>query len=364
MRSYALISLVALAALLTGCATPGAPQPPSLNVPNAVTDLKGARKGEVVNLTWTAPQETTDGALVHGKHGSGKMVVRRATGDQPSPSVVDELPLPSAHKSGPPQAQSFKDSVSGLGSDRSSFAVYTVETLNGSAKSAGPSNQVTVPLVPVMQAPQGVQAQVTAQGVSIAWKQTGPPKNPTLLNARYVYRIMRRADSNQPAVMISQADANNEAMLVVDTGIEWEKTYQYWITPATLWEDPAGHGANARGEVPGEDSQIIAVTTKDIFPPAAPSGLQAAFSGNFQRLFIDLAWTPNNESDLAGYNVYRRAADEQQFKKLNSDLVKPPAFRDTAVQPGVKYFYEVTAVDLRNNESPRSVEASETVPRE
>jgi fibronectin type 3 domain-containing protein len=102
----------------------------------------------------------------------------------------------------------------------------------------------------------------------------------------------------------------------------------------------------------------------DIFPPATPTGLQAVFSGDPRRPFIDLAWTPNTESDIAGYNVYRRSADEQEFKKLNTELVKTPAFRDNAVQPGTKYIYSVSAVDLRGNESPKSAEASETVPRE
>jgi hypothetical protein len=44
-------------------------------------------------------------------------------------------------------------------------------------------------------------------------------------------------------------------------------------------------------------------------------------------------------------------------------LVKTPAFRDTSVQPGTKYFYSVSAVDLRNNESARSPETSEAVPQ-
>ena len=80
-----------------------------------------------------------------------------------------------------------------------------------------------------------------------------------------------------------------------------------------------------------------------------------------QQLYIDLTWTPNTEPDLAGYNVYRRVADEAPVK-INVDLVKTPSFRDTNVKAGTKYFYSVSAVDLRNNESQKSVEASETVP--
>jgi fibronectin type 3 domain-containing protein len=67
------------------------------------------------------------------------------------------------------------------------------------------------------------------------------------------------------------------------------------------------------------------------------------------------------DADLAGYNVYRREGEAAPIK-LNSDLIKAPSYRDGAVMPGKKYFYSVSAVDLRGNESARSDEASETVP--
>ncbi len=355
MRALIFISLAI--ALLSGCATPGAPQPPSLNIPAAVTDLKAERKGDVVTLTWTAPQETTDGALVHKP---GKMIVRR-TSEPSAPIVIGELPLPAAKKSQETRPESVQDSLTAvLVAPTADFTNYTVETLTSSGKSAGLSNQVAVALVPALPAPEGVQAKTAPQGVGLTWKQTWPPQNKTHLSVRYVYRIMRRIEGGQPA-MLAQVDASNEAMLFIDGSIEWEKKYQYWIAPVTLWENPA-HGN--KGEVPSNESQPVTITTTDVFPPAAPSGLQAAFSGSMQQLFIDLAWTPNSEPDLAGYNIYRRSSDEQQFQKLNTALLKEPAYRDKAVQPGTKYFYAVTAVDLRNNESPKSAEASESVPRE
>jgi fibronectin type 3 domain-containing protein len=89
--------------------------------------------------------------------------------------------------------------------------------------------------------------------------------------------------------------------------------------------------------------------------------LQAVFSGEGQKPFIDLLWAPDSEGDLAGYNVYRREDGGAPFK-VNSEPVKTSAYRDFAVLPGKKYFYLITAVDLRGNESGRSEEASEQVP--
>src|SRR5689334_24412548 len=48
--------------LCCACGTPGAPQPPSLNLAKPVSDLKAVRSGDEVELTWTVPTETTDGA--------------------------------------------------------------------------------------------------------------------------------------------------------------------------------------------------------------------------------------------------------------------------------------------------------------
>ena len=61
------------------------------------------------------------------------------------------------------------------------------------------------------------------------------------------------------------------------------------------------------------------------------------------------------------YNVYRHEEGTAPVK-INSELVKPPTYRDTAVQPGHRYFYSVDAVDVRGNQSARSEEASEVVP--
>jgi fibronectin type 3 domain-containing protein len=113
--------------------------------------------------------------------------------------------------------------------------------------------------------------------------------------------------------------------------------------------------------VEGEASPIIEVFVHDVFPPAAPAGLQAVASGVGQPPFVDLTWAPNTEADLAGYNVYRRQAGQPPVK-ISTELVKAPAYRDREVTAGHNYFYAVTAVDLRGNESPRSDETSESLP--
>jgi len=137
--------------------------------------------------------------------------------------------------------------------------------------------------------------------------------------------------------------------------MEWEHAYSYRATFVSVSSE------NSELEVEGDDSLDVKVFVHDVFPPVAPSGLQAVFSSVGQPNFIDLTWSPNTEAELAGYNVYRREEGGPAVK-INSELAKIPTYRDRDIQPGKKYFYSVAAVDLRGNESAYSDEASESVP--
>src|SRR5258707_7023548 len=75
-------NLFILVCLLASCGTPGRPLPPSLNIPRPVHDLQAARKSDVVLLSWTSPQQTTDGAMLSKP---GKIIVRRAAGENQTP---------------------------------------------------------------------------------------------------------------------------------------------------------------------------------------------------------------------------------------------------------------------------------------
>ena len=150
---------------------------------------------------------------------------------------------------------------------------------------------------------------------------------------RHLYSVYRRTPETPVWSLVGEVQLSTDPHArFVDTGFEWEKTYL--------------------------DTQVFA---HDVFPPAAPAGVQAVASGVGQPPFVDLTWAPNTEPDLAGYNVYRHEAGHPPVK-INAELVKASAYRDREVTAGHNYFYAVTAVDLRGNESPRSDETSESVP--
>ncbi|HMC29723.1 MAG TPA: fibronectin type III domain-containing protein [Candidatus Angelobacter sp.] len=347
--------------MLSSCGVPGAPQPPSTGIPKFVGDLKAVRKGDTVTLTWTTPTETSDGELIHKP---GKMLAQRALSSGADSQInfqtVSEVALEPALKEERNAEVTARDSLTELlrAGGSAEYALYQVLAQNRSGRSFGLPNRVSVPLVLTLATPQKVQVEAIPAGIRVGWDQSWPPKRESRISVQYAWRIMRNQQGANDAVMVRQLTAGNEAMVVVDTGIEWEKNYQYWITPVTLWQD-----GSRKGEVEGDDSPVVTILAHDSFPPAAPSGVQAVYSAVPERPFIDITWTPNTEPDLAGYNVYRHTGNEPPVK-INTELVKTPRFADPGIQTGMKYFYLVSAVDLRGNESGRSEETSEVAPEE
>jgi hypothetical protein len=368
--------LLAMGALigLSGCASLGPPLPPSLELPRAPADLRAARKGDKVTLSWTIPPRTTDrqslrylgktricrsldAALKECGTPAGEVQapkdfasVRKSSREKISATFIDTLPstLQQANPAG--------------------FATYAVEVLNEADRSEGLSNQVHVALVPTIAPFSPFTAQATAQGVLISWQC---PAAGGTTGVTYLFRIYRHPETSASATRIAELDAtecaagsgapkgegDKRVTSFLDQTFEWESTYFYRGAVVSVVE-VAGKPTI---EIEGADTPEVKVFAHDVFPPSVPSGLQAVFSGPGQEAFIDLIWAPVTDADLDGYNVYRHEEGAAAVK-VNAEPVKMPAFRDMKVVSGKKYFYAVSAVDNRGNESARSEEANESVP--
>jgi hypothetical protein len=342
---------------------PGAPGLPSLNLPLPVTDLTASRRGNKVDLEWTLPRKNNDHTII--KHNPASLICRRegltlmakcemvaeVAPPTPKPAVREKNEQPP----GPVRIRYVDALPQELQlSHPAGFVMYGVEEVNAQGRSAGISNQVPIPLTPTIPAPDEVSAEVSADGVHISWSGPAPPAPP--VSVTYRYRIMRRPTGAPAYVAIEDIEPAATGSYL-DKTFAWEQHYEYRVT--TLSEVHA-NGLNAAVE--GDDSPPVEVFTRDIYPPARPAGLQAVFSSVGQKPFIDLSWAPNMESDLAGYNVFRWVKGGEP-QKINQQLVQVASYRDESVEPGKRYFYAVSAVDIRGNESPRSPEASETVPQ-
>lgn len=344
-----------------GCGTPGAPQPPSLQLPRPVDNLSGERKGTRVVLAWTPPAQTTDKQNLRR---FGPIRVCRAFNEFPMTGcreVVKELKpneLTSQAATGRQPKVVYEDVISSEQMGAGRFVAYAVEVFNDHGRSAGLSNQVRIALVPTLPAPLDLRAEVTSDGPVLHW--TGAPRPglpPDAQALEFRYRVYRRIAGQPTYSLIEEVPATKGEISTPDKSFEWGQTYDYEVASLTIVPQPGRPPL----EIEGDDSPIAQVYVKDVFPPARPGGLQAVFSGVGQKPFIDLSWDPNSESDLQGYIVFRHESGQPDVA-LNKDPVRAPSYRDENVLPGHKYTYSVQAVDVRGNASERSAEASETVP--
>jgi hypothetical protein len=373
-NSGKLIALMALCLLMVACAQTGQPLPPSLELPKPPSDLRASRKGNRVTLTWSEPTLTTDRQSVRYL---GPTQVCRSSESEitvcgspavtlPAPSTTplkQKSRRPTQQKSDTPHPapQTYTDTLPPAMQHQNPSAevTYAVEVLNRDSRGAGLSNRIHVPAIATLPPPNDLSAELTGNGVVLTWTSAGESQNIPTASAASLqlrYRVYRRDESTGKDAIAGEVPGEPGPAHFTDSGFEWEKTYLYRITGVSIIKRP-----DTEVQVEGDDTPPVRVVAHDVFPPSVPTGLQAAYSGEGQKPFIDLIWAPVTNADLAGYNIYRSETDGAAVK-LNSDLVKTPSYRDFAVTSGKTYTYKVSAVDVRGNESPRSEQTSEPVP--
>jgi hypothetical protein len=360
MRSCRNWGWVALSALClagaAGCGTPGAPQPPSLNLPEPVTDLSADRAGDQVTLTWTMPKRNTDKLRI--KDNVGVRVCRREIAGGP---CVDAGP---AFELAPGSDGMFTESLpAALASGNPRVVDYFVELRNRKGRSAGLSNAVPVPAGAPPAAISGLKAEVQKDGVILSWA-------PDSENA--AVRLQRKLLTPLPAkpkegLTTPPPEPVEQDLLIEDTqqGRALDKSVRFGETYEYRAQRVARVTAEGKTfELNGTFSAPVRIDVKNVFPPAVPTGLVAVstLGGNGAETAIDLSWQPDSEADLAGYVVYRREGNQTWDRISPSEPVVGPAFHDPHVQSGHTYRYAVSAVDQDGHESARSDEAQETVP--
>jgi hypothetical protein len=344
---------------------PGAPLPPSLNLPIPVTDLSAVRTGPQVALSWTMPTKTTDKVLLQGN--IAVRVCRNETAE-PKCSVAATLEF------SPGAAATFSDMLSPeLAAGPPRVLTYSVELVNRKGRSAGLSNSTEILAGQAPPAVENLTAELRKDGVLLRWAPAPSESSPVAI--RLVRRLLsppvKKSDQvplPQPAEPLEQsllaepaAHSDRAPHTCIDTSIRFGQTYDYRaqrVARITI--------GGSTLELAGPLSPPLRIDAVNIFPPSAPNGLAAvATTGeNGSEPAIDLSWLPDTEADLAGYIVYRRGSDASSAWQRISPAgpVVGPGYHDPNVQPGHTYIYSVTAIDQQGHESTRSAEASETVP--
>jgi hypothetical protein len=378
-RSRGLLSGMALSlcAVLAGCGTPGAPLPPSLKLPDPVTDLTAVRTGNQVALAWTMPRRNTDKLQIKGNIPVRVCRAASAGGCDPVGAALSFAPnakatftdaLPAALASGAPRA-----------------LTYFVELQSPRGRTAGPSNRAHVLAGEAPAVVTGLAAELRKGGAVLRWAPEAADEQAAEATVIRLHRtLLPQPSKGEPAAKASPdqgflgpekepleqtllVDSPSQPGQAIDKTISFGETYEYRAQRvARVTVD------GQTVELAGPLSVPIRVEAIDTFPPAIPAGLAAvattadaadhAADHAATGPAIDLSWLPVTEADLAGYAVYRREGEGAWRRISPEQPVVGPAFHDPTVVPGHAYRYAVTAIDKLGHESARSAEAEETVP--
>ena len=348
-----------------GCGAPGEPTPPTPPVPVAITDLSAHQAGDGVQLTFSMPAKTISGDPLTGP--PAVEVLRGSLKPDSSPDaksfrVVATIPgaMVVIDRSEDRVRLLVPVSTEEIRARPGDTFVYRVRTRASRKRASADSNAVSVRMLPVAERITSLQATVTESAIELSWQAPARTSAGEPLPAISEYRVYRGeldpASADAAAKDISQAKWKAPLALLAasptnsyrDTFFDFGKTYLY-VMRAVI--PPAVGNA-----IESSDSNAAIVTPRDIFPPAVPQGVVAAVivGSPTKTPEVDLSWSINLETDLAGYRVYRGEQEGTPGQLVTPDLLLSPAYRDTSVQLGHGYWYSVTSVDRSGNESAPS----------
>ena len=123
----------------------------------------------------------------------------------------------------------------------------------------------------------------------------------------------------------------------------------FWDEASGSWQDVAGFFADTTNNVvTGSTTHLTRfalVAPADITPPTSPTSIRAKVETGK----ITLSWR-NPTSDFHSARIYRSLIAGDKGVKIADNIISL-SWSDSAVQNGVKYYYNVKAVDLAGNES-------------
>ncbi len=307
-----------------GCGYVGDPLPPALNIPQRIADLHAVEVGDRIEIEFTLPSLTTEGIALKTLGGvdlrAGKTVEPFSADAWAEGAKVIEMSSET-----PGKVKKVLSAKEWAGKE----IVIGVRALNNRGRTSGWSNFVTLTVVEPLAKPV-VKAESDPEGARINW--TG--QSPKFLVFRHT------SGSAQEPAQIAEVETLNG---FVDKTAEYGTKYEYSVLAVN-------------GEVKSDKSEAVEITPVDTFAPSVPTAVQAIPGVNT----VELAWERVTEADLRGYRVYR-STEGGAFERL-TELVDVPSFSDKTPPASKKCAYAVSAIDIRGNESVRSIAVEITTP--
>jgi hypothetical protein len=382
--SHFLFSILLAAIAAAGCAAPSEPTARHAPIPTAVTDLAAVQQGHRVILSLTLPKKTTDSKPLPADlsieiYHQIIPAVTKPSAAVPAFSERDlAVKIPSAmvnrFADGGHLEFPFELKTDSIAEPPGEQTVFMVRTRVNEKKVSADSNPAALHLYEPFP-PAKISAKITHDAIILTgWGvalPTTPPAGiePDQFPSDAHYRIFRAesaaSTSESPAESGSETQSPRHLEQIADlpltttsyedTNFTFDHTYIYSVRTAAKF-GPTW--------IESDDSNLLTVTPKDIFPPSAPQGIVIVYipAATAAPAHLEISWSISPETDLAGYDIYRKEQGNNTALKLNPRPLLTPSYRDMNIQPGTSYSYMVKAVDRAGNESPASEEASIDVP--
>jgi len=325
-----LLWAILLLSLFTACGKKGPPLPPESNISAAVSDLQAWSRDGAVFLGWTVPTRNVEGARLRDLLGFRVFRLDRPLDSSCPECQANFRPVAEIDIDYPRGARIEGGRV--LWQDpgirpRNEYT-YFVLAYNSYKVPSRESNRVKIFWDELPSAPEGVQIRSESQALEITWRFTPFGKEEPSVTS---FNLYRRTEGEGFGFFPLNPEPL-QGRRFVDGGLQNGKKYFYEVRAVRNFQGTLIEGA-ASGVVEGIPEKQI--------PPSPPRGLVAVF----QEGGGALRWDENPEPDVAGYDVYRRAAEEETFRKINPALVKQPYYLDATADPRKPYTYRLRAVD-------------------
>jgi len=193
--------------------------------------------------------------------------------------------------------------------------------------------------------PVNFRAEVFADRIRMKWDPPGENIDSSTPPLVVGYNLFRAAEKFK-AVRLNSALIKEQTY--DDTSFDFGTTYSYFIRASANESSPFQES---------EDSEILLVSPKDIFPPAPPKGIVLVTGPDI----LSLSWDSNQESDLGGYRVWKRAEGEVEFVVLMEKPFLENTYTDSSAKRNIRYYYAITSMDKAGNESQKSNIISEII---
>jgi predicted small lipoprotein YifL len=352
-RVFIVLALVALA-FFSHCGKKGPLLPPIIRVPQTAQDLSLSQRGAQVLVSWTNPTAYVDGNPLDNVSEVEIWLLREGKA-QKSPDErlipeafeqkaslldrvrADEFPSLRLDKAAAvsPLTYGFRLESEDFGRTVLTFALRVRDERQRPSEFSVPvSFEVRIPPLP----PENVRAAVSKDNITVHWDPPPAEAVSLAVPAPAAYNVYRSEAQSLPSRLNDRPVKDTEFQ---DKVFSFGRIYRYWVRSVVTESPPF---------IESEESSIIEVEAKDVFPPAAPAGLTAIAGAGF----IVLSWEANAEADLAGYRVWRKGEKDNEFMLLQELGPALNSYSDSAVEKNARYVYAINAFDDAGNESPKS----------